>query len=187
MFVTASSARSLQAKLGLPLVNQVVGWIVLGMLDPLHLSRIFLITHLFFLAVLSTLTPFVTPVKHANPDSKILMYFMGFGTCFVLLSISVEGLFYVAYTATLGVWVEVEAALRSTSGGKSASSSAGKLSSFGADKTSPSGAGRTSSSDAPSAKPDEATKGQSSFVVDDLRIALFFLFFVQVGFFGTGK
>ncbi|KAL1705153.1 Phosphatidylinositolglycan class N-domain-containing protein [Schizophyllum commune] len=153
MLVTASSVRSLQAKLGLPLVNQVVGWIVL---------------------VLSTLTPFVAPVKHAKPDSKILMYFMGFGTCFVLLSISVEGLFYVAYTATLGVWVEVETALRDASGGKSASSSAGTLSSSGADKTSP-------------AKPDEATKGQSSFVVDDLRIALFFLFFVQVGFFGTGN
>ncbi|KAL1675871.1 Phosphatidylinositolglycan class N-domain-containing protein [Schizophyllum commune] len=153
MLVTASSVRSLQAKLGLPLVNQVVGWIVL---------------------ILSTLTPFLAPVKHNNPDSKILMYFMGFGTCFVLLSISVEGLFYVAYTATLGVWVEVEAALRDASGGKSASSSAGTLSSSGADKTSP-------------AKPDEATKGQSSFVVDDLRIALFFLFFVQVGFFGTGN
>ncbi|KAL1666929.1 Phosphatidylinositolglycan class N-domain-containing protein [Schizophyllum commune] len=153
MLVTASSVRSLQAKLGLPLVNQVVGWVVLA---------------------LSTLTPFLAPVKHVKPDSKILMYFMGFGTCFVLLSISVEGLFYVAYTATLGVWVEVEAALRDASGGKSASSSAGTLSSSGADKTSP-------------AKPDEATKGQSSFVVDDLRIALFFLFFVQVGFFGTGN
>ena len=32
MFVTASSVRSLQAKQGLPLVNQVVGWIVLGLL-----------------------------------------------------------------------------------------------------------------------------------------------------------
>ena len=178
MLVTASSVRSLQAKLGLPLVNQVVGWTVLGMLNLLRLSRIFLIVHLF-LAVLSTLTPFVAPVKHANPDSKILMYFMGFGTCFVLLSISVEGLFYVAYTATLGVWVEVEAALRSTSGGKSASSSAGKLSSSGADKI--------SSLRSASAWSSEVTKSRSSFVVDDLRIALFFLFFVQVGFFGTGK
>ncbi|KAL1729115.1 Phosphatidylinositolglycan class N-domain-containing protein [Schizophyllum commune] len=150
MLVTASSVRSLQAKLGLPLVNQVVGWVVLA---------------------LSTLTPFLAPVKHVKPDSKILMYFMGFGTCFVLLSISVEGLFYVAYTATLGVWVEVEAALRSTS--------TGKASSEGAEKASPA---RT-----PSAKLYEATNSRSSFVVDDLRIALFFLFFVQVGFFGTGN
>ncbi|KAL1754437.1 Phosphatidylinositolglycan class N-domain-containing protein [Schizophyllum commune] len=150
MLVTASSVRSLQAKLGLPLVNQVVGWIVL---------------------ILSTLTPFLAPVKHNNPDSKILMYFMGFGTCFVLLSISVEGLFYVAYTATLGVWVEVEAALRSTSGGNASPE--------GAEKASPAGT--------PSAKLQEANKSRSSFVVDDLRIALLFLFFVQVGFFGTGN
>ena len=28
---------------------------------------------------------------------------------------------------------------------------------------------------------------EHKFELDDLRIALFFLFFVQVGFFGTGK
>ena len=168
MFVTASSVRSLQAKQGLPLVNQVVGWIVLGLLG-LSIAHV-VVTHRSS-TVLSTLTPFIAPVKHANADSKMLMYFMGFGTCFVLLSISVEGLFYVAYTATLGVWVEVEAALRSTSGGRASSE--------GAEKASPAGT--------PSAKLHEAIKSRSSFVVDDLRIALFFLFFVQVGFFGTGK
>ncbi|KAI4518455.1 PigN-domain-containing protein [Schizophyllum commune Loenen D] len=165
MLVTASSVRSLQAKLGLPLVNQVVGWIIL---------------------VLSTLTPFVALVKHANPDSKILMYFMGFGTCFVLLSISVEGLFYVAYTATLGVWVEVEAALRDASG-EMTSSSGAKALSPGVDKSSSPGARRACSSDATSTTPNEVVKSRSSFVVDDLRIALFFVFFVQVGFFGTGN
>uniref|UniRef100_D8QID5 GPI ethanolamine phosphate transferase 1 n=1 Tax=Schizophyllum commune (strain H4-8 / FGSC 9210) TaxID=578458 RepID=D8QID5_SCHCM len=152
MLVIASSVRSLQAKQGLPLVNQVVGWIVLA---------------------LSTIIPFVAPVKHAYPDSKILMYFMGFGTCFVLLSISVEGLFYVAYTATLGVWVEVEAALRGSSDEKLRDTSARKASASGITRT--------------KAEFDEATKIRSSFVVDDLRIALFFLFFVQVGFFGTGN
>ena len=31
MSVTASSIRNLQAKTGLPLMNQVLGWVVLGM------------------------------------------------------------------------------------------------------------------------------------------------------------
>ena len=80
----------------------------------------------------------------------MLMYFLGFAPCFVILSISVEGQFYLAYAATLLVWIEVEAALRPTS-----------------------------------AKKAEETRYKIRS--DDLRIALFFLVFVQVGFFGTGK
>jgi len=78
------------------------------------------------------------------------MFFLGFGTCFVILSISVEGLFYLAYSTTLFIWIEVEATLRSMQ-----RFSSGKYS--------------------------------YSFQVDDVRIALFFLFFVQIAFFGTGK
>ncbi len=76
------------------------------------------------------------------------MTLLGLGPCFIILAISVEGLFFAAYSITLLAWVDVEAALR------------------------------------------PARPGQSSvyhFQADDLRIVLFFLFFVQVGFFGTGK
>lgn len=72
--------------------------------------------------------------------------------CFVLLSISVEGHFYLALTATLTLWVEVEAMLRA----------------------------HPESGDSMQAK-------SYNFQVDDLRIAMFFLFFVQIAFFGTGK
>ena len=82
---------------------------------------------------------------------KILTMFLGFAVCFVILSISVEGLFFLAYSATLLVWVEVEAVLRSEH-------------------------------DQPKRK-DEAYNLRTG----DIRIALFFLFFVQVAFFGTGK
>ena len=85
--------------------------------------------------------------------SKFLVYFFGFGPCFVILSISVEGLFYVAYSLTLVVWVMVESIVRNGS---------------------------------PSPKLSKVGKVYY-FRADDLRIALFFLFFVQVGFFGTGK
>ncbi|KAJ6601273.1 Phosphatidylinositolglycan class N-domain-containing protein [Mycena vulgaris] len=132
MLITSSSVYHLQAKLGLPLLNQVAGWIVL--------------------TVASTL-PFLSRVRHAGAQSKLLMYFLAFGPCFVFLSISVEGLFYVAYSVTLASWIEVERSLRS---------------------------------DLDRGKKMKSVS-QYRFQPDDIRIALFFLFFVQVGFFGTGN
>lgn len=93
------------------------------------------------------------------------MFFLGFGPCFVILSISVEGLFYVAYSATLVTWIKVEQLVRRGPGSPPSSD---------VDKT-------------------EVNKGHTTqdiayrFQPDDLRVALFFLFFVQVGFFGIGK
>ncbi|KAF8919551.1 Phosphatidylinositolglycan class N-domain-containing protein [Mucidula mucida] len=127
MVITTSSVRSLQAKTGLPWINQISGWIVF---------------------TVSSLLPFVSRVSHSSPTTKILMTLLGLGPCFIILAISVEGLFFAAYSITLLAWVDVEAALR------------------------------------------PARPGQSSvyhFQADDLRIVLFFLFFIQVGFFGTGN
>ena len=88
------------------------------------------------------------------------MYFLGFGPCFIILSISVEGLFYVSYTVTLTSWVYVEDALRRE---------------------------HTRNGSSTDRKEITALSTKYHFKIDDLRIALFFLFFVQVGFFGTGK
>ncbi|KAJ7045027.1 Phosphatidylinositolglycan class N-domain-containing protein [Mycena alexandri] len=133
MGITASSVYHLQAKLGLPLLNQVAGWIVL---------------------VTASALPFLSRVKHSTSRSKSLMYFLAFGPCFVFLSISVEGLFYVAYSLTLASWIAVERSLR---GG-----------------------------DLERIKKSKSVV-QYRFQPDDIRVALFFLFFVQVGFFGTGN
>ncbi|TFK61033.1 PigN-domain-containing protein [Pluteus cervinus] len=130
MVITESSVAHLQAKVGLPVFNQISGWILL---------------------VTSSILPFIYPIKHTTIESKLLMFFMGFGPCFVILSISVEGLFYTAYFVTLVTWIDLEVALRTHR----------KKIALVAD----------------------AYRIQS----DDLRIALFFLFFVQVGFFGTGN
>lgn len=92
-------------------------------------------------------------VKHENISSKLLTYFLGFGPCFVILSISVEGLFYVFYSSTLFHWITVEQVFRCDAGGSQKSSNTNTY----------------------------------HFQPDDLRVAIFFLFFVQVGFFGTGK
>lgn len=82
--------------------------------------------------------------------------FLAFSVCFVALSISIEGLFYSAFTCNLLLWIDVEAAVRKTSG-------------------------------VDGSTPKEVRSNDYRFQADDVRIALFFLFFVQVAFFGTGK
>lgn len=130
MTITASSVKSLQAKQGLPIINQTSAWVILAV---------------------SSIYPFISKAQHSTPTSRILSLFLGFGVCFVILSISVEGLFYAAFTCNLLLWIEVEATVQPNRAG-----------------TAPQNQGY-------------------EFHTDDIRIALFFLFFVQVAFFGTGN
>ncbi|KAG2078602.1 alkaline phosphatase-like protein, partial [Suillus decipiens] len=130
MTITASSVKSLQAKQGLPIINQTSAWVII---------------------VVSSIYPFISKAQHNSPTSRIISLFLGFGVCFVILSISVEGLFYAAFTCNLLLWIEVEAIVQSKRAG--------------------------------TALQNEGYE----FHTDDIRIALFFLFFVQVAFFGTGK
>ncbi|KUL88113.1 hypothetical protein ZTR_04033 [Talaromyces verruculosus] len=91
VIVTRSSALSLQAKAGLPLGNQIVGWIVL---------------------VSSLLLPFA---HRMYPNSyylhRLVMIFLTFAPTFVILTISYEGLFYFVFCMTLATWVRLEHAL----------------------------------------------------------------------------
>ena len=93
----------------------------------------------------------------------------------MILSISVEGLFFLSYLALLVVWVEVEVALRPST------SRTGKPTEAPAE-----GRGGTSGvAMAGETKAMVAAKYQPK--TDDLQIALFFLFFVQFAFFETGN
>lgn len=78
------------------------------------------------------------------------MYILAFSPAFIILSISVEGYFYLCYSANLVLWIPIEKAYRAVH----------------------------------ASKPKQA---KYQFQTDDARIVLFFLFFIQVGFFGTGK
>jgi GPI ethanolamine phosphate transferase 1 len=149
--ITASSVISLQAREGLPILNQISGWAVLG--NQFYLFNVAIM--LRSIQVVASLYPFLSRVKHHTSFSKLLMFFLGFGPCFVILSISVEGLFYISFSATLALWIEVEAMLRPS----------------------------TTHADGPGRR----TTKSYIFQAADLRIALFFLFFVQTAFFGTGK
>ncbi|KAG2070141.1 PigN-domain-containing protein [Suillus decipiens] len=130
MTITASSVKSLQAKQGLPIINQTLTWVILAV---------------------SSIYPFISKTQHSTPTPRIISLFLGFGVCFVILSISVEGLFYAAFTCNLLLWIEVETTVHPDRHGA-------------------------------------ALQNQGyEFHTDDIRIALFFLFFVQVAFFGAGN
>ena len=105
----------------------------------------------------ASLFPFTRLGYQQSAASKVLRFFLGFGPAFIILSISVEGMFYTCFSGCLIAWLEVERHLRY--------------------------------SHRVSAAPVSGADGLAkySFQSDDLRIALFFLFFVQLGFFGTGK
>ncbi|KIW66603.1 hypothetical protein PV04_05921 [Phialophora macrospora] len=92
VIVTRSSVASLQAKKGLPIGNQVVGWVVL---------------------LVSIMLPFVhriAPNKHYL--HRLVIIFLTFSPSFVLLTISYEGLFYFAFCFTLLAWVRLEHAIQ---------------------------------------------------------------------------
>ncbi|RDX46041.1 alkaline phosphatase-like protein [Lentinus brumalis] len=137
-----SFVRDLRDKKGVSPIFRFIGW------------ALFLST-----AVL----PFVLRVGRGNPHARLLSFFLGFGACFVWLAIAVEGLFYVAYSLTLCLWVEVESVLRAHALQNSEKREAHKK--------------QEGKQDASTYRPR----------ADDLRIAVFFLFFVQVAFFGTGN
>lgn len=88
MIVTRSSALSLQAKTGLPLGNQVVGWLVI---------------------IVSLAMPFAYRME---PDGRymhrLMMIFLTCAPTFVIFAISYEGLFYVAFSILLLTWIRME-------------------------------------------------------------------------------
>ncbi|KAI1450164.1 GPI ethanolamine phosphate transferase 1 [Annulohypoxylon stygium] len=88
MLVTRDSARSLQAKEGLPRGNQIVAWIVL-------------------------VVSFLMPLAHRlQPNNhylhRLLVIFLTCAPTFVILTISYEGLFYFAFNLLLVTWVRLE-------------------------------------------------------------------------------
>lgn len=111
-------------------------------------------------SVTSSIFPYIMNTPHTT-SSKLLMYFLGFAPCFIILSISVEGLFFATYSAVLLCWVISEKIMRHS-----------ELLLRN-----------------PAAKRVEESKRADGYVFDfgDVRLALTFLFFVHLGFFGIGK
>ncbi|TQV96633.1 hypothetical protein V2A60_002981 [Cordyceps javanica] len=141
MFVTRSSALSLAAKTGLPLGNQVVGWTVL---------------------IISLLMPFAHRLQpNSNYMHRLMLIFLTCSPTFVILTISYEGLFYVAFCITLVAWVRLEYSVEVY--------------------------GRASAGAKDEAKIQLDGLQYRALRLSDARIALFFLVLLQSAFFSTGN
>lgn len=143
MLVTRSSVLSLQAKNGLPLGNQITGWIVL--------IASFLIPLAYRLA------------PTTNYIHRLVVIFLTCAPTFVILAISWEGLFYVAFSVTLFTWLRLEYSLQSFSLARHAQNGHAK----------PNGKAQP-----PLFRP---------LRLSDARVGLFFLVLLQSAFFSTGN
>lgn len=150
-FVTRSSILSLQAKQGLPLGNQVTGWI--GLFS-------------------SIILPFVHRLAPNNHYlHRLVVIFLTFAPSFVILTISYEGLFYMAFTTTLLSWVRLEHAIFSETSKQQSSPSAT----------------RTVTSKSVNDTDLSSRETFRTLTLPDFRISLFFLFLLQSAFFSTGN
>lgn len=168
--VTRSSIASIQAKEGLPLGNQVTGWICL---------------------ILSVILPFVHRVAPNNHYlHRLVIIFLAFSPAFILLTISYEGLFYFAFCTVLLVWVRLEHAIHLHTTKFNASN--------GVISQPPSQAHTITSATPtnadlipPSPRPNKENlvkpRTIRTLTTSDLRISLFFLFLLQSAFFSTGN
>ncbi|KIY00641.1 uncharacterized protein Z520_03304 [Fonsecaea multimorphosa CBS 102226] len=158
IIVTRSSVASLQAKKGLPLGNQVTGWLVL---------------------IASLILPFVHRIApNTHYLHRLVIIFLTFSPSFVLLTISYEGLFYFAFCFTLLTWVRLEHAIQRHEPFQSRGASHDSV-------APPNGITITSKSQkSENLHPEQTFR---TLALTDLRRALFFLFFLQSAFFSTGN
>ncbi len=157
ILVTRSSVASLQAKQGLPLGNQLLGWLCL---------------------MASLALPFV---HRYAPNShylhRLVVIFLAFSPSFVLLTISYEGLFYFFFCGTLLAWVRLEHAIYEHNASSTTSTPTPETSAI----TSISDNTKVFPADlGPNAT-------HRTLTLPDLRTSLFFLFLLQSAFFSTGN
>ena len=159
MLVTRSSVASLQAKQGLPLGTQVVGWITL---------------------IASLIVPFLHALQPQDHYlHRLAVVFLAFGPMFIILTISYEGLFYFAIAITLVSWVRLEHRIHQTFSPGHDSSNGAPL-----EVTSP----LSPAVDAAKQREQAFETGDfRSLTLSDARICLFFLYLLQSAFFSTGN
>ncbi|KAI4101460.1 MAG: hypothetical protein L6R37_004935 [Teloschistes peruensis] len=165
MVVTRSSVASLQAKRGLPIGNQVIGWLVL---------------------ITSLAVPFLHGLQPNNHYlHRLVVIFLTFSPIFIILTISYEGLFYFVFCATLVTWVRLEHHIHTFTTSNRASPPPSPV---------PTPKPLTPAISAISAQLQSSTESTAEhkspyrpLTLSDCRISLFFLYLLQSAFFSTGN
>lgn len=171
VLVTRSSIISLQAKKGLPLGNQVIGWICL---------------------ISSLVLPFVHRLAPNNHYlHRLMIIFLALSPTFIILTISYEGLFYFTFCATLLAWVRLEHAIYLTTTTYTSNGTLTQPPSEASTITT------TTQSNTDLIKPTNSDTGSVSSATpartthtltsSNLRTSLILLFFLQSAFFSTGN
>jgi phosphatidylinositol glycan class N len=155
--ITRSSIANIQAKSGLPLGNQLLGWLCL---------------------LASLVLPFVHRIApNSHYLHRLVVIFLAFSPSFILLSISYEGLFYFFFCGTLLAWVRLEHAIyehTKSLATPTPSPATSTIRTVGNDtELLPADLGLTTI--------------HRTLTLPDLRTSLFFLFLLQSAFFSTGN
>ncbi|KAL8695661.1 MAG: hypothetical protein Q9224_003257, partial [Gallowayella concinna] len=204
MVVTRSSVASLQAKRGLPLGNQVIGWLVLSNLSLIPSPH-------QDLADINQVASLTLPFLHSlQPSShylhRLVVLFLTFSPIFIILTISYEGLFYFVFCATLVTWVRLEHHIytytttnRATpplspmptpkplSSALSDISKQLQSSNETPNPEMPPPPNKPHGKEANSTPSPPSPSPYRPLILSDARISLFFLFLLQSAFFSTGN
>jgi phosphatidylinositol glycan class N len=105
---------------------------------------------------------------------RLAIIFLAFAPTFIILTISYEGLFYVTFFTTLVLWSELETKLAATMDAPVFVNAANGTS----------GTNGTNGANGHAFTPNPSFR---KLALSDARIALFFFFLLQTGFFGTGN
>ena len=184
MFVTRSSIASLQAKRGLPLGNQIVGWLILSIM---HLCLTFPQSLTMYTIATSLSLPFLHSLQPNNHYlHRLVIIFLTFSPVFIILTISYEGIFYFVFCATLLTWVRLEHHVYSFQTSRQPSPSTATPHAKPLNTILPAISAQLSSP-AESPSTNQISNPYRPLSLSDLRPSLFFFFLLQSAFFSTGN
>jgi len=151
LLVTVDSTRRLQQKQGLPLFNQLLGWLLVA-------SSV--------LPLLPRRSQPCGEVQESLLTARLVEIVFAYAPAFIILSLSYETLFYLAFAGSLLIWLELETRMARFEEAHEGSS------------------GREGGTRRGSTQRVEPI---TKFRLHHGRLSLFYLFFIHVGFFGTGN
>ncbi|KAG0242506.1 Phosphatidylinositolglycan class N-domain-containing protein [Mortierella sp. GBAus27b] len=157
-FIVNDTVKSLSAHEGLPFINQTLSWAILFITGSI---------------------PFVYGARSGQHYLlRMTIIYLSFAPTFVLLAISYESIFYFFLSTTLMSWLMLERKIYSASEMKPLADT------LASEKRTLASSGTSGQAGSHVVTLDYPTRGLEP---RDARPAIFFLFFINVAFFGTGN